>query len=405
MAELLGMSKLKNKLSMKQSRVRLRYQFYDMKQFAYLFNRELPNVFQMERSVLGWCAKSVDAIADRTVLRGFENDVFDIWGIFERNNVDILADSAILAALIGSCSFVAIIPDAETGYPMLRVIDGYNATGTIDPVTRMLTEGYAVLERDQNDQPILEAYFLPGVTQVFPKGQDPYVIKHPGDYAMLVPVIYRPDATRAFGHSRISRAAMSLVKSAMRTLQRSEISAEFYSYPQRYVLGMDPDAEQIDRWRATLTSMLRIDKDEDGDRPVVGSFQTGSMTPYSEQLKTLAGMFAGESGLTLDDLGVPSANPSSAEAIKASHETLRLTTRKAQRVFGSCFLNVGFMAASMRDNFTYQRQQLYETSALWEPIFELDASQIGSVGDAIVKIQQAFPDYFTEAKLRDLTGI
>lgn len=405
MAELLGMSKLKNVLSIKQARVRLRYQYYDMKKFAYLFNRELPRAFQMEKSVLGWCAKSVDAIADRTVLRGFENDVFDIWGIFQQNNVDILADSAILAALIGSCAFVVIIPDGNTGFPMLRVIDAYNATGVIDPVTRMLTEGYAVLERDSNEQPILEAYFVPGETWFYPKDKEPYSIKHPGDYAMLVPVIYRPDATRAFGHSRISRASMSLVESAMRTLQRSEISAEFYSYPQRYVLGMDENAEQIDKWRATMSTMLRIDKDEDGDRPVVGSFQTGSMTPYSEQLKTLAGMFAGESGLTLDDLGVPTANPSSAEAIKASHEALRLTTRKAQRVFGSCLLNVGFLAASMRDNFTYQRRQLYETKALWEPIFELDASQIGAVGDAVTKIQQAFPDYFTEAKLRDLTGI
>lgn len=50
-----------------------------------------------------------------------------------------------------------------------------------------------------------------------------------------------------------------------------------------------------------------------------------------------AGLFAGETGLTLDDLGFVTDNPSSAEAIKASHENLRLIARKAQRTFGTGF--------------------------------------------------------------------
>ncbi len=75
------------------------------------------------------------------------------------------------------------------------------------------------------------------------------------------------------------------------------------------------------------------------------------MSPYVEQLRTFAAMFAGETGLTVDDLGFVSDNPSSAEAIKASHENLRLTARKAQRTFGACFLNVGFVAACLRDDF------------------------------------------------------
>ncbi|MCW1000574.1 hypothetical protein OJ918_11810, partial [Streptococcus anginosus] len=82
----------------------------------------------------------------------------------------------------------------------------------------------------------------------------------------------------------------------------------------------------------------------DGDSPKLGSFPQQSMTPYLEQLRAAASGFAGESGLTLDDLGFPSDNPSSAEAIKASHETLRVTARKAQRCFGSGFLNVGYIA-------------------------------------------------------------
>ena len=62
------------------------------------------------------------------------------------------------------------------------------------------------------------------------------------------------------------------------------------------------------------------------------------MSPFTEQLRTAAAGFAGEMGLTLDDLGFVSDNPSSVEAIKASHENLRLAGRKAQRSLGSGLL-------------------------------------------------------------------
>ena len=63
--------------------------------------------------------------------------------------------------------------------------------------------------------------------------------------------------------------------------------------------------------------MLQLDKDEDGDSPTVGQFEQQSMAPYVEQLKMFASLFAGETGLTLDDLGFSTDNPSSVEAIKA----------------------------------------------------------------------------------------
>lgn len=404
MAELLGMEKLKNKLAAKATGVSRRYRYYDMHIVLKEVNRDLPPEFAWMKSVLGWCGKAVDSLADRLVFREFENDVFDMMQIFQQNNMDIIIDSAILAALIGSCSFVYIAAD-EDDFPRLRIIDGMNATGVMDPVTYTLKEGYAVLERDENGNPIIEAYFTPGKTEYHEIGKEPYTINNVSRYPLLVPMIYRPDATRAFGHSRISRACMDLTQEAMRTLRRSDIASEFYSYPQRYVLGMSQDAEAFDKWKAAIAAFLRIDRDEDGNMPQVGQFQQQSMTPYADQIRMLAGLFAGETGLTLDDLGLPSQNPSSADAIKASHETLRLMARKAQRTFGSGLLNVGFIAACIRDDYSYQRQQVYTTRASWEPIFEPDVAQLSGLGDAVNKIQQAFPDYFDENKLRNLTGI
>lgn len=404
MAELKGIEYLRNKLIAKRGRVLLRYSYYDMKHRAADLGISTPPDLVGMMGVLGWCAKAVDSLADRLTFQGFENDAYGLANIFEMNNQDVLVDSGILGALISACDFIYITTGAD-GFPQMRVIDGRHATGIIDPVTNMLKEGYAVIEFDEYDSPLVEAYFIPGATTIIENGKKPYTVRNVAPYPLLVPMIYRPDATRPFGHARISRACMDIVDSAVRTVKRSEISAEFYSYPQKYILGMDPNAEKMDKWKVTMSSMLRIDKDDDGDKPVVGQFQTAPQTPHTEQLRQLAGLFAGETGLTLDDLGFPSQNPSSSEAIKAAHETLRLTARKAQRTFGVGLLNAGYLAACIRDGQPYARNQLARTRILWAPIFEADASALGGIGDAVQKIQTSFPDYFTEDKLRELTGI
>lgn len=404
MSEYRGIEYLRNKLALKKARVSLRYDYYEMKNAVLDFNLVTPPEFRCLNEVLGWCGKAVDALADRLSFTKFKDDNFDLNNIFKMNNADVLFDSAILSALISSCCFIYISPDDE-GYPRMQVIDGANATGVLDPITGLLTEGYAVLGRNDYGVPKLEAYFSAGQTDYYESGKYSYSKSNSAPYPLLVPVIYRPDAVRPFGHSRISRACMNIMQGALRTLKRSEISAEFYSFPQKYVTGLDPDAEIMDKWKATMSSFLMFSVGDSGEKPALGQFTQQSMSPYTEQLRTFAALFAGETGLTLDDLGFVTDNPSSAEAIKASHENLRLAARKAQRTFGSGFLNAGYLAACVRDDFPYKRSQLYLTHAAWDPVFEPDAAMLSGIGDGAFKINQAVPGYFGADNLRDLTGI
>lgn len=389
----------------KRDRIKTRYEYYDMKNITKYLKGAIPEQLRWMHSVLGWCSKSVDALENRLVFREFDNDRFNMNAIFQMNNSDILFSSAILSALICSCSFIFIEPDAD-GQPTLRAVDGGDATGTFDNQTYMLTEGYAVLERDDKTRlPIREIYTVAGRTDYYEHGKLVSSIANKLPYAALVPIVYRPDIVRPFGHSRISRASMSYTQGALRTLMRSEICAEFYAFPQKYILGLSPDADELDNWKASIASILRIDKDEDGDKPTVGQFNTSSMTPYLDQLKTFASLMAGEASLTMDDLGFSSTNPSSSEAIKAAHENLRLTARKAQRSFGTGFLNAGYLAACMRDDYQYKRNEIYGAKALWEPIFEPDMSALSLIGDGVIKINQAVPGYIDKKNLRNLTGI
>ena len=403
--ELRGIDYLRRKLESCRARVNLRYKHYAMKYYEAPIGITIPaNIRAQYRSTLGWTAKGVDSLADRIVFREFGNDDFNVTEIFNRNNPDIFFDSAILASLIGSCSFIYISKDKDDEV-RLQVIESSNATGVIDPITGLLVEGYAVLARDDYGQATLEAYFEPNATHFIPKNGRPYSISNPTDIPLLVPVIHRPDAVRPFGRSRITRAGMYYQKYAKRTLERADITAEFYSWPQKYILGLDPDAEPLEKWQATVSSLLTISASDNGEKPNVGQFSTASMSPFTEQLRTAAAGFAGEMGLTLDDLGFVSDNPSSVEAIKASHENLRLAGRKAQRSLGAGFLNVAYVAACLRDEFRYARSQFVGTTVKWEPLFEADANTMTMIGDGVVKLNQALPGYINAETIRDLTGI
>lgn len=395
---------LREKLNSFQPMVRKRYLYYDSKFRENDFGITIPpEIRHMYKSSLGWCTKAVDSLADRLVFKEFSNDLFDLNKIFNLNNPDIFFDSAILSALISSCCFI-YISMSNGGYPRLQIIEGSEATGVIDPITGLLKIGYAVLDKLENGNPKTEVMFLPDRTDYYLEGKLYSSVKNPTGIPLLVPIIYRPDAVRPFGRSRITRPSMYFQAHAKRTLERADVTAEFYSFPQKYIVGLSQDAEPMEKWKATVSSFLQFTKDDEGDSPKLGQFTQPSMSPFTEQLRTLASAFAGETGLTLDDLGFITDNPSSAEAIKASHETLRITARKAQRCFGSCFLNVGYVARCLEDEYPYLRNQFYEIKPTWYPVFEPDVTTLSGIGDASIKINQAIPGFFGKDNLSDLTG-
>ena len=361
--ELRGIEYLRKKLNLYQSRVNLRYKYYAMQHYRAPIGITIPaHVRAKYRATLGWTAKGVDCLADRLVFREFTNDDFNVTEIFDRNNPDILFDSAILAALIGSCCFI-YISKGEDDEVRLQVIEASKATGVIDPIQ----------------------------------------------------VIHRPDAVRPFGRSRITRSGMYYQKEAEQTFERANITAEFYSWPQKYIIGLDPDAEQLETYKATVSSLLTISASDGGEKPSIGQFTTASMSPFTEQLRTAAAGFAGEMGLTLDDMGFVSDNPSSVEAvcdllsmvhaITARRYSVRVAGGTAEIDPSAGLLNVAYVAACLRDEFHYARSQFVRTTVKWEPLFEADANTMTMIGDGVVKLNQALPGYINAETIRDLTGI
>lgn len=402
-----GIDYLRVLLGDKQTRVAKCYEYYNQKDMMDNTQAITENA-QMQRITkkVGWIPKAVDSLTNRLQFSSFGNDdELLVNDIFMRNNRDVLFKTMFKGAIISSCDFVYISQNTD-GTARLQVIDGYNATGVIDTSTMLLTEGYAVLERDcYTGAPTLEAYFTSGKTQYFKDGHPMGEIINNLDYPLLVPIIYNSDATRPFGRSLISDSLMKYVDDAKETLRLMSVSAQFYSFPQKWVTGLDNDTDTFDKWQMVMSAMMAFARDEDGNAPTVGQFIQQSMSPYNEQLKTLASMFSGETGLTLDDLGFATANPSSAEAIKATHESLRLMARGAQETFEVGIINVAFLAKSLESNMQFKRSQFANLKVRWKPTFEVDATMLSGIGDGVIKINQAVDGYFDKEALEDLTGI
>lgn len=381
----MSLEQLKSKLAKKKTWVKTRYEYYEQK------NRKIdpsPVIQDKEKwaynATLGWCTHSVDILSNKLRLDGFDNDELLMWNIFQRNNKDVLFTSAIRSALISACSFVYISADEE-GNARLQVIDGENATGNIDPITNLLKEGYAILDTDENGVVITEAYFTPEYTQIIQNGQQDTVIKNDAGYPLLVPIIYRPDAKRPFGQSRISKAAMDIVDKARFCITRAEVTAEFGTIPQKYILGLDPSAE-FDSVKNAYKSFLAIDKDDNGDRPVVGQFQQATLTPHLEQFKLYKEDFDKMMGID-------------------TPEALEQEAITAQESLGISFLNVGFVASCLENGQKMNRSRIYMTEPVWKPVYHIDNSAISAFGDGVLKINQAFPNAIGTKEIRRLTGL
>jgi hypothetical protein len=162
---------------------------------------------------------------------------------------------------------------------------------------------------------------------------------------------------------------MNIVDKAIRTSLRMEVGAEFYSAPQRYMLGADekaftgPNGEKKTGWEAIMGRMLAIARDEDGEIPTVGQFAQISMQPHIEMMREIASEFAGETNLPVGTLGIVHDNPSSDAAMHTAYLDLNADAESTHEPFGAAWVDA--MKDAIVINGTGKFEDLELLSAKW----------------------------------------
>lgn len=403
------LDKLTHQLETKLPRNKTRSDYYDQRNLFKDLGISTPPKFRNFEAVLGWPAKAVDSMSRRCKLDGFTlpgmtSDDLGIDDIWDDNSMNIEAPQAHDSALIHSCAFITTIKgDTQAGEPevLMMVRDAFNATGLWNPRKRGFSAGLSVIERDAVDGvPTYIVLYLPDRVLICQRSQvgGRWTIAgrpNPLGRVPMEPLVYKPRLGRPFGRSRISRAVMYLTDSAIRTVVRSEIGAEFYTAPQRYGLNIPQEAfESSSGWKAIQGRFLNLPPPHPEDdvnpafTPTLGQFPQISMQPHTDQMRQWAMLFAGETNLPVNSLGIIQDNPASAEALYAAKEELIIEIEAATNGFSSGWERAMRNAIMIRDDLSELPPELRKLRSNWR---DPSTPSRASLADAVTKEVATFP--------------
>jgi len=323
-------------------------------------NISIPPQLRGVEAVVGWPGTTISILEERLDFEGYIGaDTLGLNEIYRANDLDVEASLGHIDSLIYGTSFIVIGKgrDGEPD-PLITIESPKRMTGIYDLRIRRLSSAMAI-NRDDKGRPVTGTLYLPDETiwLEWNNGRPEDVER---DFHNLgrVPVVFLSNNPRSgdpYGRSEITRAVRSYTNSAMRTILGAEVAREFYSAPQRYVMGadedmfVDSDGNPLNKWDVTLGRLLALPLNEEGQAPTVGQFAANSTAPYFEQIRALSQLLAAETAIPPTYLGFQTDNPASADAIRQMESRLVKKAERRQKQFGRGWMEVARLALLFRD--------------------------------------------------------
>ena len=312
-----------------EERNHARYVFYNAEQEFQNMGVAIPEEFEQYASVLGWNRTAVDTLARRIRLDGFvapgSPDRYTAMdGELKRVQFYRQLKMVIQSTLIYGVSFMAVIPGMRGA--QVHGFSARNATGIWDDSRPYeLRAGLAIL--DWGPTYIKRALaFFPGEVVLISRAANfaEWSVEKSRTFSNelgLIPYMFLPQLDKPWGQSRINRPMMGYTQAAARAFLRAEMNAEVYGYPQLFATNLDPEIAAAFRSGFARFFAVDYERDEDGQpmdgapETKIGQVQVGQQTPHLEQMRSIAMLYAAETQLSPDKMGVIHDNPSSADAI------------------------------------------------------------------------------------------
>lgn len=337
--------------------------YYEGKQRLKDLNISIPPALKLVDSVVGWAGTAVDVLEERLDFEGYIGaDELGLNEIYRANELDLESGLGHKDALIYGTGFVFVGKGRpELGEPetLITIESPKKATALYDMRSRRISA--AILVNGDDAGAITQgSLYLPNETIYFEKFNNTFVETYRDIHNLgrvpVSPLINNPRSGDPFGRSEITRAVRSYTDSAMRTLLGAEVAREFYSSPQRYIMGadesafIDADGNPLNPWSVIQGRILGVPYNEDENvMPQVGQFQANSPAPYFDQIRAYAQLIAAETAIPASYLGFQTDNPASADAIRQMEARLVKRAERRQRQFGRTWSEVAKLALLVRD--------------------------------------------------------
>lgn len=389
----------------KLTRNQLRSRYYEGHNTLKDLGISIPPTLKDTETVVGWPAKAVDSLTSRSMFDGFvlpgsEGDPLGLRPVLAANQFDFAYQQAVRSELIHSVAFWTVsYGDRTAGEPEVVVSfrSAEFASALWDTRRRRIRAGLAVTDVESTISgavPSQVTLYLDAVTIICEREGSAWSVaqrvEHNLGRPLMEPMMFESSDTRPFGRSRITREVMSITDSAQRQALRTEVLMEANTGPQKALLGADDEAFDMDRWRAYMTSLLAISKDEDGETPTL--MQLPQLTPQGAitYMQHLAGRFSGATGVPVSTLGVVQDNPSSAQALRETRDDLIITAQALNRGNRVALDNVARLIVAVRDNLAWMDLPA-EAWAVHANFRSPAMPSIVSQSDAMVKQISAIP--------------
>lgn len=387
----------------KKTRNLLREAYYRMHRRPMELGISVPPHLRALEQTIGWPAKAVDSLAARSQFDGFvstDEEVSErLQALCASTSLKRKYRRLLKSELVHSCSFATVTADGG-GRPVVSAYPATAAAALWDRPADRIRAGMVIVDAQPD--------FAGGAPK--PRAIDLFTdenvvrlsraaggrwraeyMPHGMGRCLMVPLAYDADLERPFGRSRITRTVMNLTDNAMRASLRSEVSAEFFTAPQKYLLGADGDAlGDMTKWDAYIGNIFAVGKDADGDVPQFGQLPQGSMQPHIDYMRSLATRFSGETNVPVSELGVLTDNPTSAEAIYAAKEPLVIEAMNLNADNGDALRDLAIMCLAVQDGMGFDAAEArygalharFRNPAMPSPVTQ---------ADSIVKGVSAFP--------------
>lgn len=379
----------------------MRSRYYDGHEVVKNLGIAVPDDFAELDAVVGWPSKAVDTLADMSNFDSYTGTATSLAildEITDANDFYAMYDMLLPDELIHSCAAVTVTGGTD-GVPKLNPHSAISAAMIWDYRKHRIKAGLTVAQINEGGRPIaynlyeddciVFIYELPNDSGLWGFQIMPHAMGRP----LIEPLVYRPSLRRPFGVSRINREVMSITDNAMRTVLRGEVGSEFFTSPQKALLGapdgifpngldesleMSPDVYVEDEddmaldyedepefdvpqhrrvkldaraaWEYYIGHVMAISRDEEGNLPQLVQTNASSMEPHISYLRSLGTRFSGATSIPLNELGIVQDNPSSAEAIDSQRAGLVREANKLNKTNGRSLVNIGRMAVAIATN-------------------------------------------------------